>query len=251
MGTLFPNGVSSMAICITDGVFKGLAPSVSVWQREMMNENIDIYDANLSHLGVMDRATAHKQGQWHLAFHCWIVNGIDDGSLLFQLRSRTSVNFASLLDASAAGHLDAGERVGDGGVREIFEELGIEVELSSLHELGYRVEAMDESNGDKNREYQSVYLVRLDRPVSEYRPSPDEVDGLFWLPISSGFELFSGVMKEARVQGIVYDHETRQWYPNTRTVTLKDFIPRIQRYYLTVCIMAERLVRGQFPLAIS
>lgn len=214
------------------------------------DELIEIYDANLRRIGVMGRAQAHKEGHWHQTFHCWIINGTDGGAVLFQLRSAESSSFPGTLDVTSAGHLTAGEPTRQ-GVREVFEELGIHVDYSALHELGYRIEAIDEPSGDRNREYQAVYMLRSDDPLSKYRPAPSEVSGLFWLHLDAGLALFSGVSDSASVSGIEHTGDMSGWKPVKRIVTIRDFLPRIQKYYLTVCIMAERLLQGKQPLGIS
>ena len=96
----------------------------------MADEIIDIYDCNMNHLGTAPRSQAHKEGLWHKAFHCWIVKRASDGNhrVLLQLRSKNKDSHPSLLDISAAGHLQAGETPKD-GIREIEEELG----LSLIH----------------------------------------------------------------------------------------------------------------------
>jgi|SRR5579859_1716514 len=215
-----------------------------------MAERIDIYDADLRHLGVMDRKEAHKEGHWHQTFHCWVVNGRENGSVLFQVRSPEMVNFPNMLDVSAAGHLEAGETE-EQGIREVREELGIPLEMKSLHRLGYRVEVADQSNGQKNREYQAVYLHRLDKDLSGYYPQVEEISGLVWLGLQEGLELFSGAREHATVSGVRWNKSDSQWVSIRREVTMEDFLPRIQNYYLTVCIMAERLLENRFPLAIS
>jgi len=211
---------------------------------------IDIFDANLKHIGVTNRIKAHMKGMWHKTFHCWIVTEIRGGSILFQLRSPEMVNFPNLFDISAAGHLMAGEELEE-GIREVCEELGVPLSYSSLYSLGYRVEVADQENDQKNREYQAVYLLKLDTPLSEYKPQKEEVAGLLWLEINEGLELFSGKRKDALMYGIVYNKDTDRWIEITRKVTAEDFLPRIQSYYLTICIMAQRLLQRKFPLAIS
>jgi isopentenyldiphosphate isomerase len=215
-----------------------------------VTELIDIYDANLMHKGVMDRGRAHREGHWHRTFHCWIVNGQGSGSVLLQLRSNSTYNFPNVLDVSAAGHLTAGETLHD-GIREVEEELGITVDRKSLHELGYRIEATDEANGDENREYQAVYLLRSDVSLLDYRPNREEISALFWLPIEAGLPLFSNLISNAAVDGIRFDDSDNDWVQHARTICTGDFLPRIQNYYTTVFIMAERLVKGHFPVAIS
>ncbi|MFG1704970.1 NUDIX domain-containing protein [Nonomuraea sp. M3C6] len=215
-----------------------------------MDEHIDIYDANLRHLGTMERLQAHMEGKWHVTFHCWVVTAIDGGKILFQLRSKNMANFPDLLDVTAAGHLEAGERVAD-GIREVSEELGIDLPPDSLHGLGYRVEVADQENGQRNREYQAVFIAQVDLPLAEYAPQVEEVTGLLWLPLDAGIALFSDKAASATAHGIRYDSATATWVPMKRTVEKLDFLPRIQQYYLTACIMADRLLKEEFPLSIS
>ena len=215
-----------------------------------MAEQIDIYDANLSPQGSMDRGEAHRDGRWHRTFHCWVVNGSGVPRILFQLRSDEVASFPGMLDVSAAGHIEAGESVAE-GVREVREELGIDFDANQLYELGDRVEVADQTNGQRNREYQAVYLLRCDDELSRYQPQVEEIAGLVWLPITDALELFAGTREVAAIEGIKYDPKQEQWIPVQRDVSKGDFLPRIQRYYLTAAIMADRLVAGQFPLAIS
>jgi isopentenyldiphosphate isomerase len=213
-------------------------------------ESIDIYNANLEHIGVMERLEAHLNGQWHQTFHCWVVAPDDGGKLLFQVRSAQMANFPNLLDVSAAGHLEAGETVHQ-GIREVSEELGVQIPPNALHELGYRVEVADQDNGQCNREYQAVYVAFLSTKLDEYQPQVEEVVGLLWLSVADGLALFSGKVESAECTGIRYDDVAGQWTRTTRTVSKVDFLPRIQNYYLTACIMASRLLRNEFPLSIS
>jgi isopentenyldiphosphate isomerase len=214
-------------------------------------ERIDVYDANLHHLGVMDRIEAHVQGQWHRTFHCWVVSAERGGQLLLQKRSDTMKNFPGLLDVSAAGHLEAGEPV-EAGLREVTEELGIEVDRSRLHYLGERVEVADQKNGQRNREYQSVYLYRCDISLSQYRAEPEEVSALVWLPIGSGMSLLTGAAQSLTLLGRAYEKSGgERWEEFEMEVTADSFLPRIQQYYLTALIMAERLLANTGPLAIS
>jgi isopentenyldiphosphate isomerase len=125
----------------------GKARRRSVHYREVeVAERIDIYDANLHHLGDMERIEAHMTGQWHQTFHCWVVSSANGGQVLLQKRSDNMKNFPGLLDEA-----------------------------------------------------------------------------------SSGFS----------------------WDPFSMSVTVQTFLPRVQRYYLTTLIMAERLLSNAGPLAIS
>nr|MDT0663355.1 NUDIX domain-containing protein [Micromonospora sp. DSM 115978] len=197
------------------------------------------------------RIEAHRQGEWHRTFHCRIVSGDNGGQLLLQKRADTMRNYPGLLDISAAGHLEAGEPI-LAGLREVQEELGLTVDPAELHHLGERVEVADQTNGQRNREYQSVYLHRCDKNLADYSVEPEEVTALVWLPIGPGMDLFAGAIDKLTLPGFTFEKSDGQrWEQFELPITRDSFVPRIQRYYLTTLIMAERLLTNAGPLAIS
>jgi isopentenyldiphosphate isomerase len=215
-----------------------------------MPDLIDVYDANLKHEGVMDRKEAHYAGRWHRTFHCWVVSTKPEPAILFQVRAPRMRNYPNMLDVSAAGHIEAGESVED-GIREVHEELGIAASVDKLLYLGERVEVADQENGQRNREYQSVYLMVSDLDFDSFEPDPQEVWGLFKVKLSDGLDLFAGRVDDVQGVGISYDEQSNAYTSKTRTVSREDFIPRIQRYYLAALISAERALDGKVDLAIS
>ena len=48
----------------------------------MEHEMIDLLDESGQKIGVIDKAVAHKEGQWHRSVHVWIVN--DNNQILLQ-----------------------------------------------------------------------------------------------------------------------------------------------------------------------
>jgi isopentenyldiphosphate isomerase len=93
-------------------------------------------------------------------------------AVLFQRRGRDRPSYPGMLDATAAGHLVAGESVAD-GMREVEEELGVSWPIEALTDLGvHRVE------DGTNREFQHVYAVHDDRPLRDWPFNRDEVAGL-------------------------------------------------------------------------
>lgn len=141
----------------------------------MEDELLDVFDERGWHVGTKRRADVHRDGDWHLAFHLWVTS--PDGVLL-QRRARDKASWPGYLDASAAGHLIAGEAVRD-GLREVDEELGAAYAFDDLESLGvHRVDEAERS-GLVNRELQHVFAVRDDRPLEAWEDFDRvELDGL-------------------------------------------------------------------------
>jgi isopentenyldiphosphate isomerase len=130
----------------------------------MDDELLDVFDERGWHVGTKRRADVHRDGDWHLAFHLWVVSA---EGVLFQRRARDKASWPGHLDASAAGHLIAGEAVRD-GLREVDEELGAAYAFDDLESLGvHRVDDVEHS-GVVNRELQHVFAVRDDRPLQAW-----------------------------------------------------------------------------------
>jgi len=144
-------------------------------------ELLEVYDAQGNPTGVSKRrADVHRDGDWHLAFFCWIVR--NDGQVLLQRRAASKDTWPGKFDASAAGHVRFGEGLA-GALREIEEELGITP--PSLTELDYLGRFSTESTHDNGivcREHQDTFRWRTDRELSEYRPGP-EVASLVLMPL--------------------------------------------------------------------
>ncbi|HEU4976126.1 MAG TPA: NUDIX domain-containing protein [Baekduia sp.] len=166
----------------------------------MPDELLDVYDEQGRHLGVKPRAAVHRDGDWHRAFHLWVVSA--EGVLL-QRRAPTKAAWPGRLDATAAGHLVAGEDVGD-GLREAEEELGIAYALAALVPLGaHRVDDAI-GGGGRNREVQHVFAVRDDRSLDAYTQlDAAEVSGL----VLVGHDAFAALVSDraARVPATGWD----------------------------------------------
>lgn len=158
------------------------------------DELLDVFDERGWHTGVKRRGDVHRDGDWHLAFHLWVVRA--DGVLL-QRRAATKSSWPSFLDATAAGHLLAGEAVQD-GLREAEEELGTVYVFDDLESLGVHRVADPERSGIVNRELQHVFAVRDERPLEEWTAFDRvEVDGLVLVGHDAFTALAAGVATES------------------------------------------------------
>ena len=89
-------------------------------------EMFDVVNERNEVIGQKPRGEVHAQGLMHRAVHVFIFD--KHGQVYLQLRSHLKDVHPLTWDSSAAGHLDVGESYATCALREVKEELGIEVE---------------------------------------------------------------------------------------------------------------------------
>lgn len=136
------------------------------------------------------RAAIHLEGDWHQAFHCWILRR-DGHEVVLQRRALAKDTYAGYWDAAAAGHWRFGESAAE-AAREIEEELGLVVGFDQLVYRGRERAARRFGNGLIDREFHQVYVLELDRPLTDYRPEPGEVSALAAFPARELVDLAAG-----------------------------------------------------------
>ncbi len=208
------------------------------------SELLDFLDANGKPLGTAPRAHVHRHGLWHAVFHCQIV-ALRDGvpNMVLQRRHASKLAFGGLLDVSAAGHLAAGETPGD-GVRELAEEIGVQVDPGELTPLGIRLLVDNEGEGQMNKEFTHVFLLRDDRPLHNYRLAQGEVDAVFEGAAADLLALFDKQTDAIELRG-----NTASGDDTSQRFTLEDFVPDFD-YWITLTVMSERFGLGISPVAI-
>jgi isopentenyldiphosphate isomerase len=209
---------------------------------------LDIYDENMVKIGVMDREKVHRTGAWHRTFHCWVLSGLGEGTVLLQKRGPKKELFPNYLDITAAGHYVSGEKPAD-GIREVIEELGIAVQFRELVSLGIKFD-IAKVNEIVNREFCDVFLLRKDLAPRDFRPNADEVEGLVEIDIQDGLDFFAGKKQRVEARGIEYRHDTQSWEEVALDIDKSSIIPRIDPYYYKIFIMAKGLLRGERYLSI-
>src|SRR5438552_2161585 len=124
MGSLIPL-CSATILVRTDMVVQQNDPS----------ELLEVFDSHGRATGrAKSRAEIHLAGDWHQAFHCWILRrGWQE--IVLQRRSLLKDTFAGCWDAAAAGHWRYRESPPE-AAREIAEELGIAVRFEDLEYRG-------------------------------------------------------------------------------------------------------------------
>ncbi|OPA75813.1 NUDIX hydrolase [Paenibacillus selenitireducens] len=208
-----------------------------------MEELFDIYDEAMTPLGVAPRSEVHAKGYWHQSFHCWIVCGEgQERMVLFQKRNSLKDTFPGLYDITAAGHLSAGETVNQ-AARELEEELGLPLPFEALTSLGaIQNENMGEVRGVPfiDREYNHLFGVRCDQPLSSYTLQATEVEGLYQAPLIDMLALFQGTRETLEANGVTLNpirlegKSLGSLQPSHVTLRQDDFVPHGDAYYLHV-----------------
>jgi isopentenyldiphosphate isomerase len=146
-------------------------------QQNDPHELLEVFDrAGVATGLAKTRSAIHLDGDWHQAFHCWIVRSAG-GEVVLQRRSAGKDTFADCWDAAAAGHWRFGETPEE-AAREIGEELGLDVAFGALQYRGRERIAQRFANGLIDREFHQVYVLECALPLLEYRPDPREVSGV-------------------------------------------------------------------------
>ena len=129
--------------------------------------------------GIKKKAEIHRDGDWHVAAHVWII--APDGRVLLQRRSTQKENWPGYWDVSAAGHVSAGETPVDAAIRETFEELGLRIAPDELQQLGSTRQQIVLRNGTyiDNEEHQ-IFAVNRDVDLRELKLQEGEVEDVMF-----------------------------------------------------------------------
>lgn len=208
-----------------------------------MTELLDIYDENLTHLGVKEREAVHRDGDWHRVFHCWVIgrDSLGRDCIVVQRRAAAKDTFPELLDVSAAGHYQAGETIHD-GIREVQEELGIPVDFSQLVPVGLKIHVA-RYGGKIDCEFSDVFFFVTDCSLNRFSYQRDEVAGLASLMLDEAIELMAGERDSIEAEAVGLDS-------NVIVLRATDFVPRIDHYVLRVLLTARRCLNGEKYLVV-
>jgi len=164
-------------------------------------ENIDILDENGNKTGeILSREVVHQKGLWHKTVHIWLVN--DNNEILMQKRSSEKKTNPNKWTTSTSGHLSAGDESRTGAVRELHEEIGVEIAEEELEYL-FTVREEHIYTDLIDREIVDVYLLRKNLCIEDFKLQKEEVSEVKWLT----FEDFKDKVKNYNQNNIVNHKE--------------------------------------------
>lgn len=142
-----------------------------------MDEIIDILTPDGKSTGKTAlKSEAHQKGLYHQTIHVWFYT--DDKKILLQKRAAVKKVFPNRWDVSVAGHIGAGEKIESAAIREVKEEIGIDIKESDLFKVGFRKDEIVHPNGILDNEFKHLFLCKLTKGVSELTKQIGEVDDL-------------------------------------------------------------------------
>ncbi|PMC34308.1 NUDIX hydrolase [Bacillus sp. UMB0899] len=192
-------------------------------------EKLKIYDDQRNQIGVATRSDVHKLGFWHEAFHCWFVQN-DKGIhyIYLQLRSKKKKDYPNLFDITAAGHLLADETVED-GVREIKEEIGIDVNFDDLIPLG-ELKYCVVKNEFIDKELANVFLYKNEEEFDDFTLQAEEVAGIVRVEFTKFSQLWFGERNEVGIFGFEINNDGKKVEIKAH-VNRDQFVPHEVSFY--------------------
>lgn len=130
-------------------------------------ELIDVVNENNELTGqVEDRWVAFEKGLWRRTVSCWIMN--EKGEILLQKRTANKRRNPNKW-AKTGGQVDSGETVEEAIVREVKEELGIEVPKEQIEVIDIH------KSSDKNRRFAYNFVFVVNYKIDDYILQEEEV----------------------------------------------------------------------------
>ena len=146
-----------------------------------MEEYFDVLDEFGNKTGKKKlRSLVHRDGDFHKAVHIWIYNS--NGDILLQRRAPNKDSNPNKLDISCAGHLSAGDDSLTGALREIKEELNLDIKPDDLHFIKTLRKDSKHTGTFINNEFADLYIVRTDKNIEDMKFQEEEISEIMYVP---------------------------------------------------------------------
>lgn len=168
----------------------------------MIEEYFDILDENGNKTGKTKlRSEVHRDGDWHKAVHIWIFN--NNGEVLLQRRCASKDSNPNMLDISSAGHLSAGDDSITGAIRELKEELGLDVNPDELKFIKTLKRSSRYTQSFINNEFDDMYILITNKDISEMKYQESEISEIFFV----SYKKFKEMVKNKQEDLLMHNDE--------------------------------------------
>ena len=146
----------------------------------------DLYDANKNLTGkYCIRGEEISANYYHLVVHIWIKNNNDE--YLISQRSKKKSRFPLMWECSG-GAVIKGENSLQGAIREVKEEVGIDLEEKNGKMVFSKIREFH--NGEKFNVIMDVWLFKYNGEVDLKKATTDEVNDFKWMKKEEIREMF-------------------------------------------------------------
>lgn len=205
----------------------------------MESELLRIFDEQGQPIGTATRHDVHQQGLWHETFHCWLISIENHRQYIyFQLRSKDKLDYPNLLDITAAGHLLANETVHD-GIRELNEELGIDIGFEQLIPIGKVSYTM--LNGHKiDNEIANLFLHIYEGDMNNFNLQIEEVSGIVKIDYQLFKSFWNNEVTQIEAEGFEIVDGLR--IPISKILSKDDFVEHGDHYFDVVLPQIQKYI---------
>ena len=169
-------------------------------------ELIDVLDEFGNKTGeVEERSEVYKKGLWHRSSHIWIEN--DNKEILVQRRNPNKSTFPNLWAISVAGHVDSGETSLDTAVRELKEEVNLDVDKSELEYL-FTIKRIQPYKDSYLKVFDDVYLLHRNIDVDDTKLQVEELTDIKYVY----YEYLEKIFKDGDKDYVPYTEEHKKLF---------------------------------------
>ena len=137
---------------------------------------LDIFNENYEYLGTSSKEEVHKKGYWHQVASCMFINSSTNKIYMqYKNASHNPVKNQNKIDITAGGHINAGENIEEGLIREIFEESNYKLKISDIRKVGFRKIDIQPKEDYIIKEFQYLYIYDNNIDLSKLKSIDDEV----------------------------------------------------------------------------
>lgn len=167
-----------------------------------MKELFDVLDSNGNYTGrVKDRVEVHRDGDWHRAVHIWIYN--DNEKILLQRRCHDKDSDPDMLDISCAGHLSSGDSSIEGALRELKEELSLDIDKNELKYITTLKRSPYHDDGFIDNEFDDMYLLHIDKKIDDIVFQKEEISEVMYV----SYDKFKKMVEDKQEDLVYYEDE--------------------------------------------
>lgn len=170
-------------------------------------ELIQIVDENGNFTGqIIDKEEAHDKNLLHNEVAAFIIN--DKKQVLLQKRSANK-RFNPNKWALCAGHVDAYESLEDAILREIKEEVGLNISKDDLHQFGER----EFTIRDSNSHITYFYYIKSNSNEKDFIIQKEELSEVKWFDIDDVIDMI-----KKNDSSIVFDEKRLKLFEQLRNI---------------------------------